>query len=541
MITLRDYQAEAIGAAWDWMAAGKGNPLLVEPTGSGKAFIIAELCRQAFEMDPGVRIINLVHTRELVAQNYAELLGIWPDAPAGVYSAGLGRRDLHSRLLFASIQSIFRKAYALQQCDIAIIDEAHLIPRKANTMYGKFLSDLKTINPHLKIIGLTATPFRLDSGMLHKGENAMFDGIAHETGVMRLIEQGYLCPPRTWRQSTQIDTTGVGTRMGEFVQGQLEAAAMDAATIEGIADRIVEAGHDRKGWIVFGVSIKHCDALVEALRARGFPGAGVYGETPKGERDHLLAEFKAQRLRFLVSKDVLTTGFNARHLDLIALCRPTKSTGLYIQMVGRGTRTSPETGKVDCLVLDFAGAVKTHGPFDDPFLPAEKGKGTGDAPYKECPECELATATATRICPGCGYEYPPPEPKVLMVPDEKPVLSTETLESDWLEITGVSYAPHEKLGAATSLRVSYQVGLVTHKEWVCLEHGGYPRTKAEGWWLRRASAPVPATVAEALERQHQIRTPSHLRIRRAGKYDEIAGFRFEQRSTADDGTDARAA
>ena len=528
MITLRDYQAEAIEAAWQWMGEGKGNPLLVEPTGSGKAFIIAELCRQAFAMDPGVRIINLVHTRELVAQNYAELIGIWPDAPAGICSAGLGRRDLHSRLLFASIQSIFRRAYVLQQCDMVIIDEAHLIPRKADTMYGKFLADLRTINPHLKIIGLTATPFRLDSGMLHRGEGAMFDGIAHETSVLRLIEQGYLCPPRTWRQSAEIDTSGVGIRMGEYVQGQLEAAAMDERTINSIADRIAVAGADRLGWIVFGVSIKHCEALVEALRARGFTGAGVYGDTPKAERDRLLAEFKARRLRFLVSKEVLTTGFNARHLDLIALCRPTKSTGLYVQMIGRGTRTSPETGKTDCLVLDFAGAVKTHGPFDDPFLPGDKRKGKGgDAPFKECPECELTCATATRYCPACGHEFPPPEPKVLVVPDEKPVLSVQTLESDWLDVTGVSYAPHAKIGSPTSLRVTYQVGLTTHREWVCLEHSGYARTKAEGWWLRRAPAPVPATVAEAIERQDQIRPPSHIRLQRTGKYDEIAGFRFE--------------
>jgi DNA repair protein RadD len=320
----------------------------------------------------------------------------------------------------------------------------------------------------------------------------------------------------------------VGTRGGEFIAAQLEANAIDPEVVAAIADRIVEAGADRKGWLVFGCTVAHCEALAEALRERGFAGRGVYGDTDqnegKGTRDRAIADFKAQRLRFLVSQGVLTTGFNARHVDLVALARPTQSTGLYIQMVGRGTRLSPETNKHDCLILDFGGNIARHGPFDDPFIPDKKVKGTGVAPFKECPECQNACGTMTRVCPVCDYEFPPPERVVDIAPAEKSILS---VEPEWLEVTDATYQRHEKIGKPSSLRVDYRVGLTWHREWVTLEHQGYPRTKAESWWMRRAPMPVPRTVDEALARAEEIRVASHIRVKRNGQYDEIVAFRFD--------------
>lgn len=528
-LQLRPYQDAALSDLWNWLGSNPGNPLVVLPTGAGKSLVIAEWCRLMFDVDPQSRVIVLTHVRELVAQNYAELMGLWPEAPAGIYSAGLNRRDMGARLMFASIQSVHRKAFQIQQCDLVLVDEAHLIPRSADTMYGRFLADLKTINPHIRVVGLTATPFRLDSGRLDQGDDAMFDAIAHETGVRGLFEDGYLCPPRSYRQKAQIDTSRVGIRAGEFISAQLESAAMDPETINAIVDRICEAGADRRGWLVFGCTVAHCEALADALRERGHDGHGVFGDTEKKLRDRYIAEFKAGHLRFLVSQGVLTTGFNAKHVDLVALARPTKSTGLYIQMIGRGTRLSPETGKTDCLVLDFGGNIARHGPFDDPFIPAAKVKGEGVAPFKECPECELAVGTMTKFCPACGYEFPPPERTVSPKHDEKPVLS---VEPDWIAVDEVLYHVHKKEGKPDSLRVEYRCGLTFHKEWVCFDHGGYARTKAEGWWIRRAGAPVPANVAEAhdLALMGELPTPAAIMLRRNGKYDEIAGYQFPPRA-----------
>lgn len=524
-LTLRPYQEEALTNLWDWFSSRDGNPLVILPTGAGKSLVIAEWSKLVFETDPSACILVLTHVRELVQQNAAELVGLWPEAPWGIYSAGLGRRDIAAQLLFASIQSIHKKAYKLpRRVDMVLIDEAHMIPRNADTMYGKFLADLKIINPALKIIGLTATPFRLDSGRLDKGEDAMFDGTAHETNVRELIDNGWLCPPISFRQAAEIDTTGVGTRGGEFIAAQLEDAALDPIVIARIADRIVQEGIDRRGWLIFGCTVRHCEALCDALTERGFEGAGVYGHTDKRERDRIIADFKGERLRFLVSQGVLTTGFNARHVDLIALARPTKSTGLYIQMVGRGTRLSPETGKANCLILDFGGNIARHGPFDDPAIPDKKKKGEGPAPYKDCPECDCSCGTMTRYCPSCGYEFPPVERFVNTRPDEQSVLAAET---DWLEVAEVSFQRHEKEGSPPSLRVDYRIGLNFHREWVCFEHQGYARAKAESWWLRRGATPVPRSVGEALARQHQLAVPTHIRVKRSGRFHEITAYRFD--------------
>jgi DNA repair protein RadD len=526
-LTLRPYQEQALADLYGYFEAHTGNPLVVLPTGAGKSLVIAEWCRLMFDIDPRSRIVILTHVQELVGQNWAELVTMWPDAPAGIYSAGLGRRELHARILFASIQSIHSRAYDLQECDIVMIDEAHLIPRNSETMYRRFLSECKRINPHLKIIGLTATPFRLDSGMLHEGDNAMFDDIAHETPVRQLIDDGFLCPPVTFRQAAQIDTTDVGTRLGEFIASQLEVAAMDPATLAAIADRIVEAGQDRKGWLVFGCTVAHCEALGEALTERGVTVGTIFGDTGKTERAHTIAAFKAGRLRALCNMGVLTTGFNAKHVDLIALARPTKSTGLYVQMVGRGTRLA--TGKTNCLVLDFGGNIARHGPFDEPYVKKPK-KGGGPAPFKECPDCQCACGTATRFCPNCGHEFPPPERLVKVEAEEKPILAPPPA---WIDVTDIAYARHEKLGKPPSLKVTYTVGMgVQHSEWICFEHSGYARTKAEVWWQRRAPAPVPRTVADAMERLEEVAAPVSIQLRREGDFFAIARHMFEHERIA---------
>lgn len=536
-LQLRPYQEAALSDLYNYFAQETGNPLVVLPTGAGKSLVIAEWCRLVFDMDPRARIVILTHVQELVAQNYAELMGLWIDAPAGIYSAGLGRRDLGARILFASIQSIHSRARDLRECDMVLVDEAHLIPRNSQTMYQRFLADVKATNPHLKIIGLTATPFRLDSGMLHEGEDAMFDAIAHETPVRQLIDEGFLCPPVSFSQRAQIDTSGVGTRAGEFIAAQLEVAAMDPEVVGAIADRIVAAGADRKGWIVFGCSVKHCEALNEALVTRGVASAAIFGDTDKTVRARRIAEFKAGRLRALCSMGVLTTGFNAKHVDLIALARPTKSTGLYVQMVGRGTRPlyaggdlSTEDGRLtaiaagskpNCLVLDFGGNITRHGPFDDPFIKKPK-KGEGEAPFKLCPECECACATAVRVCPSCGHEFPPPQTLVKQVADDKPILAPPPA---WLDVDGVGYGVHWKRGddaAPPTLRVDYRCGLLTHSEWVCFQHTGYARTKAEAWWLRRAAAPVPSTVQEAVDRAAEIAATAAIQLQRDGQYQRVA-------------------
>ena len=355
---------------------------------------------------PDQRILVVTHVRELIAQNHAELIGLWRDAPAGICSAGLGRRDLGARILFAGIQSIHRRAYDVQQCDLVLIDEAHLIPAASNTMYRRFLDTLARINPQLKVIGFTATPYRTGSGMLHEGKGALFTDIAYEVSVRQLIDDGFLCPLVSKAAETRLDVSGVGSRGGEFIPGQLQAAVDLPEITEAAIDEVVRLGSDRRSWLAFCAGVEHATHVAEAIRARGFTAATIFGDTPKPERDRIIAAFKRGEIRALASMGVLTTGFNAPGVDLIAMLRPTKSTGLYVQMAGRGTRLAP--GKADCLVLDFAGNVARHGPIDA-VKPKRPGSGEGDAPVKVCPDCQSILATAVRVCPDCGHAFPPPK------------------------------------------------------------------------------------------------------------------------------------
>ena len=528
-IQLRPYQRDAIDTLNGWFSENSGNPLVVIPTAGGKSLVIATFVQEALASWPDTRVVILTHVRELISQNYAELIGFWPDAPAGIYSAGLNKRDIAARILFASIQSIHKKAYNLQRVDLVLVDEAHLIPRSADTMYGSFLNDLRQINPYLRVVGFTATPFRLDSGLLHQGDNAMFSDIAYEANIRDLIDGRFLSPPISRRAAAQIDTSGVGTRLGEFIAPQLEKAATDPETVAAIAAEIIQAGQDRRGWLVFGTGVHHCTMLRDALRSLGVTCESIFGNTPSAERDSIIARFKRQEIRALCSMGVLTTGFNARHVDLIALARPTKSCCLYIQMVGRGTRLFP--GKIDCLVLDFGGNIERHGPVDAPRVRAPS-EGDGETPFKECQDrivggrkitgCSETNLIGATACVACGEPFA--RESAVTIQASAHAILTSQIRPEWLEVSDVSYRRHEKPGKPPSLAVTYRCGMTFHREWVCLEHDGYARQKAVSWWQKRAPAlPVPNTVTEALAMRSGLPDPVRILVRPEGKFTVVVG------------------
>lgn len=386
MLKLRPYQQEAIDAIYAYFGKHTGNPLIVIPTAGGKSLVMAAFSEGVLKTWPDQRILIVTHVRELIAQNHAEMLGLWPEAPAGVYSAGLGRREADARILFAGIQSVHRKAVEIGHCDLVLIDEAHLIPVSSATMYRRFIDELMAINPKLKVIGFTATPYRLDSGMLHEGDAALFTDLAFEVSVRELIDRGYLCPLVSKQPKTRLDVGGVGSRGGEFIASELQAAVDKEAITRAAVSEVIAYGAERKSWLAFCSGVEHARHVAEEFRGRGITCSTIFGDTPKDERDKIIAAFKRGEIRALASMGVLTTGFNAPGVDLIAMLRPTKSAGLYVQMAGRGTRLAP--GKANCLVLDFAGNVSRHGPIDlvEPRRPG--GAGGGEAPTKVCPECE---------------------------------------------------------------------------------------------------------------------------------------------------------
>jgi DNA repair protein RadD len=524
-LSLRPYQRAAIDALYDYFGGNTGNPLVVMPTGTGKSVVIGGFIREAIAAYADTRVLVLTHVKELIAQNFMALLRAWPEAPAGIYSAGLSRRDIHAQILFAGIQSIHRHAYRVQRCDLVLIDEAHLLGRGDSGMYRSFLKQLNEINAGLlKVVGFTATPYRLDSGLLYEGKDRLFTDIAYDVPVLDMIRQGYLCPVVPKQTTTQLDVGSVGTRGGEFIAKDLEAAVDRDEVTRAAVQEIVQHGEGRGSWLVFCSGVAHARHVRDAIREHGISCETVTGDTPAGERDGILAAFKAGRLRCVTNANVLTTGFDAPGTDLIALLRPTKSVGLYVQMVGRGTRLAE--GKDDCLVLDFAGNTARHGPIDMVDGRKKEPSGDGAAPIKVCPECQTINHASARRCIECDHEFPPPVVKVAPQAASNALLSTQ-IQAAWCDVTGVTYARHEKPGKPPSLRVTYQCGLVRHSEWVCIEHTGFPREKAVGWWRQRAPAlPTPSSVDEALAASDALRVPIAIQVRPAGQYTEIAATRF---------------
>lgn len=528
MLTLRPYQNAAISSIYGYFKTNKGNPLVVIPTAGGKSLVMASFIEGVLKVWPDQRILIVTHVRELIAQNHAEMIGLWPEAPAGIYSAGLGKREAQARVLFAGIQSIHRRAHEIGHTDLVLIDEAHLIPGNSSTMYRRFLDALQAINPALKVIGLTATPFRTGSGMLHEGKDALFTDIAYEAPVRDLIDAGFLSPLISKQPATRLDVSKVGTRAGDFIARDLAAAVDQDATTRAAVTEIITHGKDRKSWLAFCSGVDHARHVAEEFARQGITCRTIFGDTPKEERDAIIAAFKRGEIRALASMGVLTTGFNAPAVDLIALLRPTKSAGLYVQMVGRGTRLAPD--KENCLVLDFAGNVRRHGPIDlvRPKRPGDGGGG--EAPTKVCPECDSIMALSATECPDCGYVFPAREVKIAPTAATLPVLSPKV---QWLPVHGVSYSRHDKRGGRPSMKVTYSCGLKSYNEWVCVEHQGYARQKALEWWRKRApGCPMPCTVDDAIAQAGQLTRPTAISVRPSGRFLEISGYRFDPCATS---------
>jgi DNA repair protein RadD len=259
----------------------------------------------------------------------------------------------------------------------------------------------------------------------------------------------------------------------------------------------------------------------------------VTGETPLPERADSIAAFKAGIVRCLVNVNVLTTGFDAPRIDLLAMLRPTLSTGLYVQMVGRGTRKVD--GKVDCLILDFAGNCRRHGPVDQVDINVGSKSEAAVAPAsvraKTCPECAEVNPLDAAACCCCGHEWPKPKPAARHATsaDAVPILTGERV---WLPVTDVSFHRHYKYGdpdAPPSFRADYLCGLSPYAEYVSFERQGYARTCAERWWYALSgSAPVPATVAEALQRQHELDPVVAIAVTRNGRFWNVIDRRVRR-------------
>jgi DNA repair protein RadD len=467
----------------------------------------------------------LTHVKELIEQNAEKMLHHWPDAPLGIYSASIGKKQI-DHITFAGIQSIRNKADQLGHVDLVIIDECHLVSHKDEGSYRTLLSALSYINPSLRVVGLTATPYRLGHGLI-TDKPALFDALIEPVSIEELVHKGYLAPLRSKVTSAKLDVSGVHKRGGEYIEAELQKAVNTDKNNLAVVQEVIRLAEDRKAWLFFCAGVDHAKMVAFVLDfIHGIPAACITGETPKAERERIIADFKAGKLRALTNANVLTTGFDYPDIDLIAMLRPTMSASLYVQMAGRGMR--PKSHTDHCLVLDFAGVVATHGPITAVVPPRKGGDGSGDAPVKVCDSCGELVALSAKVCPACGTPFPERKPKKLKLHDD----DIMGLEGKTLHVQSWAWRVQMAQSGKKMLVVSYYGGLSDPvvREYLTVLHEGIAGGKARNTvskYLLWSNVTPSDNLEETASRLSAAQPPARIEYKMDGKF-----FRVLRRSYA---------
>lgn len=531
MLQPRSYQIEAAHSVPNYFQTNSGNPVIAMPTGTGKSVVIAMILQMVYHYWPSQRVMVLTHVKELIQQNYDKLMTLWPAAPAGVYSAGLNRKESNRRITFAGIGSVAKKAALFGHIDLVFIDEAHLVSPNDETLYQLFLAALKEVNPNLRVIGFTATPWRLGTGRIT--EDGIFTDVCFDiTGMQafnRLIAEGYLAPLIPRQTKMMLDIDGVHMRGGELIASELQHAVDKYEITQAALRETLELAHDRRHWLIFASGVEHACNIADMLNDMGIPTVAIHSKMGDAQRDQAILDFKSGKYRAAVNNNVLTTGFDFPGIDCIVVLRPTASTVLWVQMLGRGTRPfeCAEYKKENCLVLDFAGNTRRLGPINDPVIPRKKGaKAGGEAPVKLCGSCATYNHASVTHCAYCRAEFTF-QVKIKQTAASDELLRGEAPLVEVFKVDHITYSTHEKAGRPPMMKVTYYCGLRSFSEYVCIQHDGFAQRKARQWWRERSSAAFPQSTADALVVADTLAAATHLRIWVNKQYPEILAHCFD--------------
>jgi DNA repair protein RadD len=573
MLQLRDYQQQAVKAVLVHFRQKPEAAVLVLPTGAGKSLVIAELARLARG-----RVLVLAHVKELVEQNHAKYQSYGLEA--AIFSASLGRKETAAKVVFASVQSVARNLTEFtEQYSLLVIDECHRVGDDEDSSYLKVIRALQLQNPDLKVLGLTATPYRLGSGWIYQyhsrglirtTEPRFFKYCIFDLPIRFLLGEGYLTPAVLMDAPVlSYDFAGLKpTASGYFKEADLDLRInqQQRATPQ-IIQQVIQHAQSRTGVMIFAATTAHAREILGYLPAA--ETALILGDTPQKERDALIQSFKQKQLKYLVNVAVLTTGFDAPHIDLIAILRPTESVTLYQQIVGRGLRLSP--GKTDCLVLDYAGNRFNLEQPDIGELRPEPGTELVTVPcplcgffnnfwgktddrglvlehygrrcqgYKEdedarpvacgyrfkakfCPDCGAENDIAARNCGDCGL--------VLVDPDKKLKEALSLKDALVLYVTRMQLQSHQTKEGKTSLKVSYfsADGAEIAEYWSL-------QTKAQKQkfltlfvpphLVDRHRAFTESSVNKVLQQSHRFQPPEAIIARKDGRFWQIRDKLFQ--------------
>lgn len=551
----REYQEAAINSFFDYYGSGKtGNSLIVAPVGAGKSLILSEIIKRVLDSAHKTKIVVLSHVMELLVQDSAELFELDNSISMGFYCAGLGKKDIRSDVVFASIQSIYDKASIFYDpVKIIIIDEAHLISHNNDTSYRRFISDCKTRNPNLVVLGLTGTAFRSDTGRLDSGDGKLFDDIIYEIPITFMLDEGYLVRPTSNVVNTKFDLTGVGIRGGDYVLGQLSAAVDVDEKTKACVSEIIKHGKNRNKWLVFAASKEHCLHIYTEMLSRGISVGMVTSDTPREERDKVIQMFRSGVITCMVNVAVLTTGFNVPDIDLLAFLRPTRSPVLYIQCIGRGMRPVYAPGfdlstregrlnsiakgsKPNCLVLDFGEIIQTLGPIDcvdvSKVNKVKEEKEKEPQEFKRCPACGEVCYPQQSTCYVCEYRFVEDSAERLTHTASSAALLSDEIKPERVKVFSMitSYSHNlKKQNSIPNLRVTYSTILGDINDWICFNHppGNYARLRAESWHKQfYPGGTPPVDVNEALDFEYP--KPAEITVKKEGKWYKVLSIHFDK-------------
>jgi len=545
MFETRWYQEGQLRALIDYFARNKkGNPLVAAPTGTGKSYMIAMFKKWIMQNYPTTKIMMLTHVKELIEQDFEKLNNLWPQNPAGIYSAGLKRRDTKNQIVFGSVKSVLGEmersyekyptlAHNLRhfgERHIVIVDEAHLISPNDASTYRKVFAELIKIYPGLRVVGYTATPYRLGQGMLTDGKNALFTDVCYDLtsqkNINRLISEGFLAPLVTLPTSVKVDTREVDLSSWDFNSSQL-AKQIQKVMHKSLAETCqVFRNYNRKSAYVFCASVENCETATQMLRSFGFTAECVHSK--KKGNDEIIKAHKEFKFQFLVSNNKLTTGIDHPGLDLLCVLRSTISPGLWIQMLGRGARPWQTGGKKECLVLDYGNNIARLGPFNDVRVPKTKSDKVGDMPVKICEGCGMHNHAAARFCAYCEKPFPRKANFEEKASNAKVIINSDFPVLQNYNVRNIVARPHQKQGKKACIKVEYHCGQDTFIKWLHPEQKGGFRQAFEQWWFLHCALELPTSALDAIEKinSNAFKRAVRIEVQTNAKYPEIKQFYF---------------
>jgi superfamily II DNA or RNA helicase len=379
-----------------------GNTLAVAPTGSGKTIMLSAVTGRVLT-EPDTKACILAHRTELTGQNRAKFLRVNPTLTTSVVDAN--EKSWQGHATFAMVQTLSRKANLEQipTLDLLVIDEAH---HATSPSYRAVIERAQQKNPKLLLAGLTATPNRGDG----TGLREVFSNVADQITLGEMIAAGHLVPPRTFvidvgaqEALSQVRRTAI-----DFDMDAVAAILNKTLVTESVIANWKDKAPGRKT-IVFCSTVAHADAVTQAFNAAGISAQLIHGELPDAERKARLAAYETGDVQVLVNVAVLTEGYDYTPTSCVVLLRPSSYKSTLIQMVGRGLRTVdpeefPGVVKTDCVVLDFGTATLMHGSLEQE-VNLDGEMHNGEAPTKDCPECDAVVPLSVMECPLCGHVW----------------------------------------------------------------------------------------------------------------------------------------